>query len=566
MADSMDPEAQSLHALRIEHQRLAEELHRAERALAESEARYRTLFEQSLDGILLTTPDGRILAANPAACHILGRTEAEICQAGRNGVLDARDPRLAVALDERARTGKFVGELTAKRPDGTLFPIEVASAVFCDHQGQPRTCILLRDISARKQAESALHSAQAALAQQVRERTAALSETNTLLSAEIAKRRQAEEACRLSEERFAKAFRANPDVLVISRLADGCILEVSESWQSLFGYSPEEVIGQSSLALNLFADPWDRERAIAQLQAHGAVRDFELDIRRRSGEVRHASLAVEQIDVKGEACMLTIIHDVTARKRAEAEVWRLNVELEQRVHDRTAQLAAANQELEAFSYSVSHDLRKPLHLMQGFTELLLGEYTAQLPAEAVHYLHRIHANVQQMGQLITALLSLSDLSRQALTKERIQPVDLVQRILADLRTEREGRHVEIVLGELPPCDADPVLLKQVWVNLLTNALKFTRPRERARLEIGSRQTEGRCVYFVGDNGVGFDMRDAANLFGVFQRLPGAQAYEGTGIGLSIVRRIIERHGGQVWAEAAVNHGATFFFTLPGSPP
>jgi light-regulated signal transduction histidine kinase (bacteriophytochrome) len=296
------------------------------------------------------------------------------------------------------------------------------------------------------------------------------------------------------------------------------------------------------------------------------VRDFELDIRRRSGEVRHASLAVEQIDVKGEACMLTIIHDVTARKRAEAEVWRLNVELEQRVRDRTAQLAAANQELEAFSSSVSHDLRKPLHLMQGFTELLLGEYTAQLPAEAAHYLHRIHANVQQMGQLITALRSLSGLSRQALTTERIQPVDLVQKILAELRTEREGRHVEIVLGELPPCDADPILLTQVWVNLLTNALKFTRPRERARIEIGSRQTEEGCVYYVRDNGVGFDMRDAANLFGVFHRLPGAQAYEGTGIGLSIVRRIIERHGGQVWAEAAVNHGATFFFTLPGSPP
>jgi PAS domain-containing protein len=193
----MDPKAQSLHALRSEHQRLAEEWHRAERALAESEARYRTLFEQSLDGILLTTPDGQILAANPAACHILGRSEAEICQAGRDGVLDAHDPRLAVALDERAGTGKFVGE-----------------------------------------------------------RTAALSESNTLLSAEIAERRQAEEARHLSEERFAKAFRANPDVLVISRLADGCILEVSESWQSLFGYSPAEVIGQSSLALNLFADPF----------------------------------------------------------------------------------------------------------------------------------------------------------------------------------------------------------------------------------------------------------------------------------------------------------------------
>ncbi|HEX9924704.1 MAG TPA: ATP-binding protein, partial [Anaerolineae bacterium] len=242
---------------------------------------------------------------------------------------------------------------------------------------------------------------------------------------------------------------------------------------------------------------------------------------------------------------------------------QLNVTLEDRVNERTARLEAANKELEAFSYSVSHDLRSPLRAIDAFSRILLDDYAAQLDASAQDFLDSIRSNTQQMGELIDDLLTFSRLGRQALQKQVVSVTDLVQAILTGLQPDRAGREVELILSDLPSCQADPKLLKQVWLNLLSNAFKYTRDRALARIEIGCQSEAAMPVFFVKDNGVGFDMEYAAKLFGVFQRLHRAEDYEGTGVGLAIVQRIVHRHGGQVWAEAEVGQGATFYFTLAG---
>ena len=248
-------------------------------------------------------------------------------------------------------------------------------------------------------------------------------------------------------------------------------------------------------------------------------------------------------------------------QRAMAAVHQLNRELEQRVRERTLSLEAANQELEAFSYSVSHDLRAPLRAITGFAKLLLDDYAAVLEDDAQHLITRIYKNSQFMGELVDDLLTFSRLGRQPLSRQMVSMSAIVQQTIGDLDHTWPGRRVEFEVGDLPPASADPVLLRQVWANLLANAVKFTLPRDVAHIEVGCTVIDGACVYFVRDNGVGFDMQYADKLFGVFQRLHRAEDFDGTGVGLALVQRIVNRHGGHVWAEAAVNQGATFSFCL-----
>jgi light-regulated signal transduction histidine kinase (bacteriophytochrome) len=252
---------------------------------------------------------------------------------------------------------------------------------------------------------------------------------------------------------------------------------------------------------------------------------------------------------------------VTSYKKAAEEIRTLNAELEQRVIERTAQLESANKELEAFSYSVSHDLRAPLRAISSFARIVRDDFSGSMDPMGRGFLDKIIASGIKMNQLIDDLLDFSRINRKQLDKQEVGLHALVQSVIESLTQETANRKIEWIITELPVAPVDPVLIQQVYANLIGNAVKYSRNCEFARIEVGSFPQNGEVVYFVRDNGAGFDMRYADRLFGVFQRLHRDEEFEGTGIGLATVQRIIHGHGGRIWAEAEVNKGATFYFTL-----
>lgn len=279
---------------------------------------------------------------------------------------------------------------------------------------------------------------------------------------------------------------------------------------------------------------------------------------------RHFQVSVSPLrDKDGKLCGgVYVARDITERKRAEDEIRGLNVELEGRVAERTAQLTAANQELEAFSYSVSHDLRAPLRHMTGFAQLLLKRHEGRADDKSSHYAMRIVEAAKGMGMLINGLLSFSRTGRVEMQRAEFSLGELLLASIRQLEGETKNRDISWEIGELPLVWGDSVLLKLVCDNLLSNAVKFTKPRPRAEIRIGCRDEGDEHIFFVRDNGVGFDAGQVERLFGVFHRLHPQQEFEGTGIGLANVRRIISRHGGRTWAEGSTDNGATFYFTLP----
>ena len=260
--------------------------------------------------------------------------------------------------------------------------------------------------------------------------------------------------------------------------------------------------------------------------------------------------------------MIEVSQEISERVRARREIRRLNEELEQRVIERTAQLEAANKELEAFSYSVSHDLRAPLRAIDGYTRILVEDYGQTLDVEGYRICNVIRNQTQRMGELIDDLLTFSRLGRKQMKATSVDMTNTATKVFHELTVPSERERIDFQITRLPTVIGDRNLIRQVWQNLLANAIKFSSKQERAVIVVGYEQDAEGTIYYVRDNGAGFDMRYADKLFGVFQRLHSERDFEGTGVGLAIAQRIIHRHGGRVWAESEVGKGAVFYFALP----
>ena len=379
---------------------------------------------------------------------------------------------------------------------------------------------------------------------------------------DITEVQRAQDALRQSEEKFAKVFHASPDGIMVLRAEDGLILDLNESFEKLLERTREETVGRTVGDIALWARPELRARFLAEVKAKGTVSGYEFALRTKSGRLRDMTVSTVLIDVGGTPCLISIARDVTDQRRAEEEIRNLNVDLEHRVRERTAELEEAIRELESFSYSVSHDLRSPLRAIAGYAKVIEEDYAPQIGAEGRGQLDRIISNAIRMGELIDDMLDFARIGRAELKRAPLDMDSLVREVLSELSEAGAGRRIDVRIGPMPTARADRSLIRQVWFNLLSNALKFTRQCEQAVVEAGGSIEAGEAHFFVRDNGAGFDMAYAGKLFHVFQRLHRDTAFEGTGVGLAIVARVVQRHGGRVWAEGAPGQGATFHFTLP----
>jgi PAS domain S-box-containing protein len=492
----------------------------------QEEQKFRNLLESAPDAIVIVDQKGLIQLINAQTEKLFGYTRAELigapvetlvpqCFRGRHW-----SHREGYAQSPQPRSMGAGLELYGRRKDGTEFPIEISLSPLETAEGT-LVCSAIRDVTQRKQ-----------LAERHRE----------------------------NELRFRLLIDAVKDYAIISLDADGLVTTWNTGAERLKGYSSGEIIGQHMSRFYPQADIARRkpDQELQQAASTGHMEDQGWRVR-KDGSHFWAEVAITAVhDSAGKLIgFLKIAKDITAKRDAEDQIQKLNSELTQRVEE----LGTVNRELESFSYSVSHDLRAPLRHVDGFARILKEEYSPTLPEDAIRYLDRILEAATHMGQLIDDLLNLARIGRREMKREGVRIANVVKQAIAELPSEAQERHIEWRIEPLPEMNCDAGLLKLVFSNLLSNAVKFTRKQPIAVIEIGARMTGGVATIFVRDNGVGFDPRYADKLFGVFQRLHRHEDFEGTGVGLATVQRIIRRHGGEIWAESQVNSGTTFSFTL-----
>ncbi|MEW6665062.1 MAG: MASE3 domain-containing protein [Thermodesulfobacteriota bacterium] len=377
-------------------------------------------------------------------------------------------------------------------------------------------------------------------------------------------RKRAEEALRKSNEALRATLEAAP-VAIFDLDTEGHVRSIwNRAAEQLLGWRRDEVLGRFLPSVRE-EDKEEFARFREWMRAGKRMMGVDVVRRRKDGSpIEYSIYAAPEYDQDGKVIgNIAVLVDIRDRKRAEEQIRRLNVELEQRVKDRTAQLEAANKELEAFAYSVSHDLRAPLRHIDSFIELLQMRIGPAMDDRSRHYMTRVSDSARRMGMLIDDLLSFSRMGRSEMSSVPVNLNDLVREVIQELQPDVQGRNIRWEIAELPTVTGDHAMLRIVLVNLISNALKFTRPRELAEIQIGcTKAPEGETVVSVRDNGVGFDMAYSDKLFGVFRRLHRAEEFAGTGIGLATVQRIVTRHGGRTWAEGTVGRGATFYFSLP----
>lgn len=494
-----------------------------DQARREGEERFRRLAEASFEGLAFIR-EGRFLQVNQQFADMVGSTTDRLI--GRE-ILEFVAPEARhLVLEHIQNTNLDPYEFLALREDGSRFPVEVRVRQI-PYGGETIRVSAIRDMTQRKRAERSLIETQ---------------------------------------ERLNLALRAarmgiwDWDLITDQVTGDEEVMAIYTGVRRPLDTTVQEIL--------TYVYPDDRQKSIDEFYqaAHNPGRQFDLEYRVRwlDGSLHTIAIRghVYRTDEGRAVRMIGVTWDVTERRAIEEEIRRLNAELEQRVNQRTAQLQDTLRELETFSYSVSHDLRSPLRAMNGYSRMLEEDYAAVLDANALQYLHRIRESSRRMAQLIDDLLNLSRYARANLHVEDIDLSLIATQILSDLEMQNPERRVEWVVTPGLRAKGDHQLVRVVLNNLLENAWKFTSFSPHAHIEMGTEERAGRSVFFIRDNGAGFDMAYAGKLFGAFQRLHGPNEFEGTGIGLATVQRIIRRHGGDVWAEGETGQGATFYFTLP----